>query len=36
LRQAIERWDGFREMAANDSDFDPIRAEAEFRALIAG
>lgn len=34
LRQAIERWDGFRDMAANDSDFDPIRGEPRFQALV--
>ena len=34
LRTAIELWDGCREMAAQDSDFDPIRAEPEFQALV--
>jgi len=34
LRQAIERWDGFKEMAAQDSDFDPIRDEPRFRNLV--
>ena len=34
LRRAIERWDGFRELAAQDSDFDPIRGEPGFRALV--
>jgi hypothetical protein len=34
LRQAIERWNGFREMAAQDSDFDPIRDEPGFRQLV--
>jgi len=34
LRQAIERWDGFKEMAAQDSDFDPIRDEPRFRDLV--
>jgi hypothetical protein len=34
LRRAIEMWDGGREMAAGDSDFDPIRDLPEFRSLI--
>ncbi len=34
LRQAIETSEGFREMAANDSDFDPIRGDAEFSKLV--
>jgi len=34
LRKAIERWDGFKEMAAQDSDFDPIRDEPRFRDLV--
>ena len=34
LAQAVERWDGFREMAANDSDFDPIRDEPMFQELV--
>jgi hypothetical protein len=33
LRQAIDMWDGFRDMAKDDSDFDPIRAEPPFREL---
>jgi hypothetical protein len=36
LGQAIELWDGFVEMAAHDSDFDPIRRESGFRALVEG
>ena len=35
LRQAIELWEGCREMAEHDSDFDPIRDEPAFRALVA-
>jgi hypothetical protein len=35
LRQAIERWEDFREMANADSDFDPIRDEAAFQELVA-
>jgi len=27
-------WEGFREMAKQDSDFDPIRGEAVFQELI--
>jgi tetratricopeptide (TPR) repeat protein len=34
LRRAIEMWDGCREMAAQDSDFDPIRDEPAFRELV--
>jgi hypothetical protein len=29
-------WEGFREMAEQDSDFDPIRHEPAFRELMAG
>ncbi len=36
LRQAIELWEGFRELAAQDSDFDPIRSEPAFQALVEG
>jgi hypothetical protein len=35
LRQAIDMWDGFREMAEQDSDLDAIRDEPAFRALLA-
>jgi hypothetical protein len=35
LRLAVERSDHFRAMAAEDSDFDPIRDEAAFKELIA-
>jgi hypothetical protein len=35
LGMAIERWDGARELARNDSDFDPIREEPGFRELVA-
>jgi len=34
LRQAIERSEQFRPMAAEDSDFDPIREEPGFKELI--
>ena len=34
LRRAIEMWEGARDMAAGDSDFDPIRELPEFKALI--
>lgn len=34
LRQAIGRWDGCREMAKHDPDFDPIRSEPAFRELV--
>jgi hypothetical protein len=34
LRGAIEIWPGFREMAEGDSDFDPIRDEPAFQALL--
>ena len=36
LRQAIERSEQFRPMAAEDSDFDPIREEPAFKELIGG
>jgi hypothetical protein len=35
LRQAIDRWEGCRDMAKEDSDFDPIRDEPAFEELIA-
>ncbi len=34
LRQAIDMWDGFREMARHDSDFDAVRDEPAFQALV--
>jgi hypothetical protein len=34
LRTAIERKGEFREMASEDSDFDPVRDEAGFRQLV--
>jgi hypothetical protein len=34
LGRAIEMWDGCREMARNDSDFDPIRDAPEFQQLV--
>lgn len=35
LGMAIERWDGARDLARNDSDFDPIREESGFEELVA-
>ncbi len=35
LRRAIEAWPDFRELAAKDSDFDPIRDEPGFKELIS-
>ena len=34
LRQAIEMWEGCRDMAKEESDFDPIRDEPAFQQLI--
>jgi hypothetical protein len=34
LRRAIDMWEGCREMARGDSDFDPIRDEPAFQELI--
>ena len=34
--RAIEIWDGCRELARSDSDFDPIREEPGFAGLISG
>jgi hypothetical protein len=34
LAQAIGMWEGCRELAQHDSDFDPIRNEHAFRALM--
>ena len=34
LRQAIGMWEGCRELARQDSDFDPIRNEPAFEELI--
>jgi tetratricopeptide (TPR) repeat protein len=36
LRLAIDRKESFRSFAAEDSDFDPIRAEAAFKELVQG
>ena len=36
LARAIEMWDGCRELASQDSDFDPIRDEPAFQALVRG
>lgn len=35
LRRAIEMWEGCREMAGQDSDFDPIRDEPAFQDLLS-
>jgi tetratricopeptide (TPR) repeat protein len=35
LRQAIELAERFRELAKDDSDFDSIRSESDFAALVA-
>jgi hypothetical protein len=35
LQRAIEMWDGCREMARGDADFDPIRDDPAFRSLIS-
>jgi hypothetical protein len=34
LRQGIELWEGLREMAQQDPDFDPIRDEPAFKELV--
>ena len=34
LRMSVERSDQFRSMAAEDSDFDPIRDEPAFKELV--
>jgi tetratricopeptide (TPR) repeat protein len=34
LRQAMDMWEGFRDMASGDSDFDAIRDEPVFQELI--
>ena len=34
LRQAVDIWDGCREMARHGSDFDAIRDEPDFEALV--
>jgi tetratricopeptide (TPR) repeat protein len=34
LGRAIEIWDGVRELAKGDSDFDPIRDEPAFEQLV--
>jgi hypothetical protein len=34
LRRAIDMWEGWRDMAKEDSDFDPIRDEPAFQELI--
>jgi tetratricopeptide (TPR) repeat protein len=35
LGQAIQMWEGCRELANADSDFDPIRTQPAFRDLMA-
>jgi hypothetical protein len=34
LRQAIDGWEGCREMAKQDSDFDPVRGDPAFEELV--
>ena len=34
-RRPIEAWPDFRELAAKDSDFDPIRDEPGFKELVS-
>ena len=34
LRQAIDKWEGCRDTAKEDADFDPIRDEPAFADLI--
>jgi hypothetical protein len=34
LRHAIDRYEPLRELAANDSDFDPLREEDRFKQLV--
>ena len=34
LRQAIDGWEGCRDLAKRDSDFDPIRGEPAFEELV--
>ena len=34
LRSAIERKEELRQMATEDSDFDPLRGEEPFRQLV--
>ena len=36
LREAIGIWEGCRDMAKEDSDFDPIRKEPAFEELVGG
>ena len=36
LRSAVDRWEGCRDLAKGDSDFDPIRDEPAFRELVGG
>jgi tetratricopeptide (TPR) repeat protein len=35
LRRVIEMWDGARDLARQDSDFDPIRDDPSFKELVA-
>jgi hypothetical protein len=36
LRRAIEMWDGCRDMAKQDPDFEPVREEPTFKELLGG
>jgi hypothetical protein len=34
FRHAVDKWEGCREMAKQDADFDPIRDEPAFEEVI--
>jgi hypothetical protein len=36
LRRAIELYPRFRDYAAKDDDFDPVRGDEEFNELLEG
>ena len=36
LGEAVDMWEGCRDMAKEDSDFDPIRNEPAFEAVVDG
>jgi hypothetical protein len=35
LRQAVDAWQGLREMARGDGDFDPVRDRPAFAQIVA-